>query len=93
MVVGDDAQCLVEGTLVTMADGTQRPIEDVSVGDAVLSGYGSGDFRPARVLRVHRSERSDGIAITTQSGRRIVSTPDHVHFAGYLPGADAADCT
>ena len=29
MVVGDDAQCLVEGTLVTMADGTQRPIEAV----------------------------------------------------------------
>jgi superfamily I DNA/RNA helicase len=84
MVVGDDAQCLVKGTLVTMADGTQRPIEEVSAGDAVLSGYGSGDFRPARVLRVHRSERSDGIVITTQSGRRIVSTPDHVHFAGYL---------
>ena len=86
MVVGDDAQCLVEGTLVTMADGRQRPIEDVAVGDAVLSGYGSGDFRAARVLRVHRSERSEGIAITTQSGRRIVSTPDHVHFAGYLDG-------
>ncbi|MGZ4251407.1 MAG: UvrD-helicase domain-containing protein, partial [Solirubrobacteraceae bacterium] len=86
MVVGDDAQCLVEGTLVTMADGTQRPIEQVSEGDAVLSGYGSGDFRAARVLRVHRSERSDGIAITTRSGRRIVSTPDHVHFAGYLLG-------
>ena len=87
MVVGDDAQCLVEGTLVTMADGTQRPIEEVSAGDAVLSGYGSGDFRPARVLRVHRSERSDGIAITTQSGRRIVSTPDHVHFAGVTHSA------
>src|SRR6201995_2170276 len=83
MVVGDDAQCLLEGTLVTMADGTQRPIEEVSAGDAVLSGYGSGDFRSARVLRAHRSDRSDGIAITTQSGRRIVSTPDHVHFAGY----------
>ena len=86
MVVGDDAQCLVEGTMVTMADGTQRPIEHVGVEDRVLSGYGSGDFRAARVLRVHRSERSDGIAITTQSGRRIVSTADHVHFAGYLLG-------
>src|SRR5690348_10499593 len=86
MVVGDDAQCLVEGTLVTMADGTQRPIERVSAGDAVLSGYGSGDFRAAQVLRVHRSERSEGIAITTRSGRRILSTPDHVHFAGYLLG-------
>src|SRR6201991_163670 len=45
MVVGDDAQCLVEGTLVTMADGTRRPIEQVSPGEEVLSAYGSGDFR------------------------------------------------
>jgi ATP-dependent DNA helicase UvrD/PcrA len=86
MVVGDDAQCLVEGTLVTMADGSRRPIEDVRRGDKVLSGYGSGDFRGAEVQRVHRSERADGIAITMRSGRRIVSTPEHTHFAGRLPG-------
>jgi len=86
MVVGDDAQCLVEGTIVTMGDGMKRPIEQVAVGDTVLSGFGSGEFRPARVVRVHRAERSDGIAITTRSGRRLVSTPDHVHFAGYLLG-------
>ncbi len=83
MVVGDDAQCLVEGTLVTMADGSQRPIETIAPGDRVRSGYGSGDFRAAEVQRVHRSERAEGIAITTRSGRRIVSTPEHTHFAGY----------
>ena len=27
-----------------------------------------------------------GVAITTASGRRIVSTPEHVHFAGYRAG-------
>ncbi|MFZ1994888.1 MAG: UvrD-helicase domain-containing protein [Solirubrobacteraceae bacterium] len=86
MVVGDDAQCLVEGTLVTMADGARRPIEAVRPGDEVLSAYGSGEFRAAEVQRVHRSERSDGVAITTRSGRRIVSTPEHTHFAGFQPG-------
>ncbi len=91
MVVGDDAQCLIEGTLVTMADGSERPIEEVAVGDELLSGYGSGDFRAAKVLRTHRSIRSEGIAITMRSGRVLVSTPDHVHFAGYLPsGAPTA---
>jgi superfamily I DNA/RNA helicase len=85
MVVGDDAQCLVEGTEVTMADGTRRPIEAISPGDRVLSAYGSGDFRAARVLNVHRSERADGIAITTRSGRLLISTPEHVHFAGFRP--------
>jgi DNA helicase-2/ATP-dependent DNA helicase PcrA len=50
----------------------------------VLSAYGSGDFRASLVLAVHRSERADGVAITTRSGRALISTPEHVHFAGYL---------
>ena len=35
--VGDPDQCLVEGTLVTMADGTRKPIEEIEEGDEVLS--------------------------------------------------------
>ncbi|MDP9385878.1 MAG: UvrD-helicase domain-containing protein [Actinomycetota bacterium] len=85
-VVGDDDQCLAEGTPVTMGDGSVRPIEEVRAGDEVLSNHGSGDFRPARVLRTHRSTRRIGVAITTAGGRRIVSTPDHMHFAGFRPG-------
>ena len=84
MVVGDDAQCLVEGTLVTMADGTPRPIEEVRVGDEVRSGSGNGEFRAARVTGTHRSVRTAGIAITTASGRRLLSTLEHVHFAGWI---------
>jgi ATP-dependent DNA helicase UvrD/PcrA len=86
MVVGDDAQCLVEGTEVTMADGSLKPIEQVRIGESVLSGYGSGDFRASQVIGVNRAQRSEGIAITTRSGRRLVSTPEHVHFAGYMLG-------
>ena len=82
MVVGDADQCLVEGTLVTMADGARRPIETVEVGDKVLSCYGEGDFGPTLVERVHRSMASHGTAITTESGRHVVSTNTHVHFAG-----------
>ena len=36
--------------------------------------------------RTHRAEAAHGIAITTRSGRRIVSTEDHVHFAGFVVG-------
>jgi len=85
-VVGDDDQCLIEGTLVTMGDGTQRPIERVRAGDRVLSNHGSGDVRPALVTDEFSSRRADGIAIKTASGRRIVSTPEHIHFAGYRVG-------
>jgi superfamily I DNA/RNA helicase len=80
--VGDPDQCLVAGTMVTMADGTKRPIEQIREGDEVLSCYGSGRFGAARVIGVHESARREGIAITTASGRHIVSTPEHVHFAG-----------
>ncbi|MBA2666288.1 MAG: UvrD-helicase domain-containing protein, partial [Trueperaceae bacterium] len=85
-VVGDDDQCLVEGTRITMGDGSTRPIEKVHEGDDVLSCYGSGDFRPARVQRAFSSHRTDGIAITLRSGRTIVSTPEHTHFAGFKLG-------
>jgi len=86
MVVGDQDQCLVAGTVVTMGDGSERPIELVCTGDEVLSCYGSGDFRPSRVERVHESRAATGIAVTLASGRRVVSTPEHVHFAGFLLG-------
>ncbi|HET7479877.1 MAG TPA: UvrD-helicase domain-containing protein, partial [Rubrobacteraceae bacterium] len=85
-VVGDDDQCLVEGTPVMMADGSEKPIEDVAEDDEVLSAYGSGDFRPARVTAVARRERVDGVRISTRLGREVVSTPEHTHFAGYRLG-------
>jgi DNA helicase-2/ATP-dependent DNA helicase PcrA len=85
-VVGDPDQCLVAGTQITMADGSTRPIERIRAGDEVLSCFGSGVFRPARVSRVHRSSKSEGIAITTSAGRTIVSTREHVHFAGFKAG-------
>ena len=85
-VVGDDSQCLARGTLITMADGTERPVEDVQPGEQVLAAYGSGDFRPAEVSRCHQTSGSAGVAITTRAGRRLISTPEHVHFAGFVVG-------
>jgi ATP-dependent DNA helicase UvrD/PcrA len=84
--VGDPDQCLQAGTLVTMADGSETPIEAVVEGDEVLSCYGSGRFGLARVVGVHRTRRRSGVAITTSTGRTLVSTPEHVHFAGFKPG-------
>jgi DNA helicase-2/ATP-dependent DNA helicase PcrA len=85
-VVGDDDQCLIEGTPVTMGDGSVRPIEQIQVGDEVLSCYGSGDFRPAKVTGVHAATARLGIRIRTVGGRELVSTPEHTHFAGFRKG-------
>jgi DNA helicase-2/ATP-dependent DNA helicase PcrA len=86
-VVGDEDQCLEAGTSIRMADGAGRPVEDIKDGDMVLSCFGSGDFRPAKIIgATSREGRQVGIAITTRTGKRIVSTPEHTHFAGYRLG-------
>jgi DNA helicase-2/ATP-dependent DNA helicase PcrA len=86
-VVGDEDQCLVQGTLIRMADGEEKPIEAVTPGEEVLSCYGSGDYRPAKVITIaKRTGRKEGIALSTLAGRTLVSTPEHTHFAGYRLG-------
>ncbi|EIT71819.1 UvrD-helicase domain-containing protein [Hydrocarboniphaga effusa] len=85
--VGDDDQCLAAGTAVTLADGSHKPIEQVNAGDSVRAAFGSGRFHSATVTeRVHIGSRRDLFEIVTRSGRRLVSTPEHTHFAGYLLG-------
>ena len=85
-VVGDDAQCLVEGTEISMGDGSIKPIEQVQAGDQVLSNLGSGKLAPMTVDSVHRSTSEELIRITTESGSSITSTPEHTHFAGFRAG-------
>ncbi|MBI1754068.1 MAG: UvrD-helicase domain-containing protein [Acidobacteria bacterium] len=87
-VVGDEDQCLAKGTRIRLADGRERPIEKLAPGDLVLAGRGSGEFGPAKVLKTSaRSRNGLGIRITTESGRRLLSTAEHVHFAGYRLGS------
>ena len=86
MAVGDHDQCVVAGTAITMADGTSKAVEDVVVGDTVMSCYGSGNFRGAQVTRTHTAHADETVRIGLASGKSIESTLDHVHFAGYLLG-------
>src|SRR5690242_19495492 len=86
-VVGDDDQCLAAGTLVTMADGSKRPIETIQAGEQVLSSYGSGDLRAGTVThRFATRRRGRLVRLQLRSGRVIRCTPEHTHFAGYLLG-------
>lgn len=87
-VVGDIDQCLIGGTNVTLADGSQKRIENIQKGELVLSNFGSGRYAAAAVTRTtKRTYSGDLVHITTQSGETLVSTPDHVHFAGFHLGA------
>ncbi len=86
-VVGDDDQCLAAGTPITMADGSKKPIESVSPGEQVMSSYGGGGLRAAKVTeRFVRQRRGRMICLYLRSGRVVKSTPEHTHFAGYILG-------
>src|SRR3989338_3257327 len=86
-VVVDLDQCLVAGTQITMADGTTKSIESVHAGDFVLSNHGSGHLKPTRVTRSRsRKFTGDLVELTFKSGKKLASTPEHIHFAGYRLG-------
>jgi DNA helicase II / ATP-dependent DNA helicase PcrA len=85
--VGDDDQCLVAGTLVTMGDGSTKPIEQVEVGDEVRSAIGGGKVGKALVTFTHsRAEKLPTVTVHTQGGKALRSTLEHTHFAGYTVG-------
>ncbi len=80
-VVGDDWQCLVEGSLVETVDGL-KTIETLDRGSMVrsASGYGSTEF--FKVTDNKKFEYQGKIVIIkTASGRTISTTPNHLLFA------------
>ena len=80
------------GTSVTMADRTTRP-DRADRRRATRSSPTTAAATSARraSLRVHRSHGDRGHQDhASPSGRELVSTPEHTHFAGYLAGFGAS---
>jgi len=85
--VGDLDQCLPGTTHITRPDGTVTEIQALIQGDEILSNYGNGDMRPARISRISRNTYTGQLtSITLASGATLSSTPEHMHFAGYRVG-------
>lgn len=83
MVVGDAAQCLPEGEPVLTPNGNV-PIETIKAEDRIMSGFGNGVVGVAKVQSTERRYvECDLVTITTESGRRIRTTPEHIQFAGF----------
>ena len=91
-VVGDDAQCLVAGTPITMADGSTRPIEAIQAGDGLMSWDGDR-FRSARVTDTFASVRGVGRRDHHQRRAPPRQHGEHTHLAGFdaLPRIFASD--
>lgn len=88
--IGDPHQCQPAGTKIRMSDGTQKNIEDIEVGDRVVSYYKSESY-------ISGTKRSEGfkvlekgerlfhgdylISVTSENGKTSKYTPNHKTFA------------
>lgn len=79
--IGDDDQCLIEGTQIITNEGTKK-IEDIEVGDKVLSCVGHGAVDYIEVDNKSNKEiTSDVVVLHTKTGKEITATPNHITFA------------
>lgn len=86
-VVGDDWQCLLPGTEVQTTEGTEY-IETITSGKSVLAASGYGNTSPFKVTASKNfSYAGEVIRFTTESGRQLTATPNHMLFARF----DATD--
>lgn len=94
--VGDKKQCQPAGTKVTLSDGSEKNIEDIKVGDVVVS-YATGkkccfqsyykdfsqiktDLYGTHVTAVEHHPTNKLIEVKTETGRKTMYTPDHICY-------------
>ena len=77
-----DMCCVAEDSLISMADGTQKQIKDIKVGDKVLS-YNTTTRKVEQtvVQSLTKVIRRDIVHITFADGSYIKITPDHPMFS------------
>lgn len=68
--------CMVGGTNVLMADGTEKVLRDIRIGDAVAT-YDGGRLRPSTVLNWANQGHDLVIKITTKSGTIVEANERH----------------
>jgi DNA repair photolyase len=71
--------CLAPQTPVLLADGTQRPIADLHVGDAIVGTQSDGVHRHYRTTRVLAawSTTKPAYRVTLDDGTELVASADH----------------
>jgi hypothetical protein len=72
--------CLVEGTQITMADGTHKAIEDIQHGELVrVWNFDLGEFSEAQPIWIKAAEETNGHDVYTFSdGTRLRTVGHHV---------------
>lgn len=79
-VVGDDDQCVIEGSKITTPKG-EVLIEDLAENNKVYSASGKGETLEGTVEKIIKKEYEGPIVkIRTKSGKIIKTTPNHIMF-------------
>lgn len=75
----DKTHCFPAGTLISMSDGSRKPIEQICYGDEVLgvSNDGMGKLLSTPVNRLYRHRAKELVIITLNTGGELVGTPEH----------------
>ena len=77
--------CFIAGTKVLMVDGSEKNIEDVVVGEEVLS-YNEevGVIEAKKVIKLNSPIHDDLVEYTLSNGIKITSTYDHPYYVNGL---------
>lgn len=86
MVVGDDSQCVIEGTPILTPKGS-RPVESLRVGDTVLSGGGHGRLVESFIIGKSKSVHHRYLRVKTRTGHEVCFSPNHLCFAKIRSGS------
>lgn len=78
--VGDDDQCLPEGTLVKTSLGDKK-IEDIQVGEKVLSSNGVKTVEKTVIDKFSKNYKGELIKLTMDNKSIVSSTHEHTWFA------------
>ena len=90
IAVGDEYQCQPRGTKILMSDGIEKNIEDVNVGDRVVTyrrkesyfkGYNTNILYGSKVTNIEHHNENEIITIKTQNGLESSYTPSHICYA------------
>ncbi len=74
--------CFLKGTRIALADGTNKPIEEIKIGDMVL-GYDGKEVKASKVIKTFLHPKTKGYRIiSTEEGQKINVTDVHPLFNG-----------
>ena len=87
IAVGDEKQCIIEGTKVSTPSGYRR-IEDIVNETHIQCGIGNGmtDFVLPQEVFKKEVFNEPVVRITTKTGKELTTTAEHTHFARYQDG-------